>query len=76
MARHPSLLDRSAEQVARAGYDGLMRGRRLIVPGWQNWLVTRLPRLLPRALVLGLVARSQDYRFEAAARAADSPPRT
>ena len=76
MARHPSLLDRSAEQVARAGYDGLMRGRRLIVPGWQNWLVTRLPRLLPRALVLGLVARSQDYRFEAAARAGDNLPRT
>jgi short-subunit dehydrogenase len=62
--RRPSILDRSAETVARAGYDGLMRGRRLIVPGWPNWVVTRLPRLLPRALTLDLMRRSQFYRFE------------
>jgi uncharacterized protein len=62
--RRPSAMDRSAEAVARAGYDGLMRGRCLIVPGWQNRFVTRLPRLLPRALMLDLVRRSQLYRFE------------
>jgi short-subunit dehydrogenase len=60
--RRPGIMDRSADEVARAGYDGLMRGRRLIVPGWQNRLVSRIPRILPRALVLDLVARSQSHR--------------
>jgi hypothetical protein len=39
-----------------------MSGRRLIVPGWQNRFVTRMPRLLPRGLMLDLVARSQARR--------------
>lgn len=52
----------SAEQAARAGYDGLMRGRRLVVPGWPNKLVPWLPRLLPRGLVLEIMGRSQDKR--------------
>jgi short-subunit dehydrogenase len=60
--RRPGMMDRSVDEVARAGYDGLMAGRRLIVPGWQNRLVSRLPRILPRALVLDLVARSQSHR--------------
>ena len=29
----PRILFRSAERVAREGYDGLMRGRRVVVPG-------------------------------------------
>jgi short-subunit dehydrogenase len=60
--RRPSMMDRPVEDVARAGYDGLMRGRRVIMPGWQNRLVSRLPRFLPRRLVLDLVARSQAHR--------------
>jgi short-subunit dehydrogenase len=60
--RRPSIMDRPVEEVARAGYDGLMSGRRLIVPGWQNRFVTRMPRLLPRGLMLDLVARSQARR--------------
>jgi short-subunit dehydrogenase len=60
--RRPSMMDRSVEEVALAGYDGLMRGRRLVVPGWQNRFVIRMPRLLPRGLLLDLVARSQAYR--------------
>ena len=62
--RRASIMDRSADAVARAGYDGLMRGCRVIVPGWQNRFVTRMPRLLPRGLMLDLVRRSQFYRFE------------
>jgi hypothetical protein len=62
IARRRSQMDRPAEEVARAGYDGLMAGRRLIVPGWQNRFVTRMPRLLPRALMLDLVSRSQSHR--------------
>jgi short-subunit dehydrogenase len=62
IARRPSILDRSVEEVARAGYRGLMQGHCLVVPGGLNRLVTRLPGLLPRALVRGLVARSQALR--------------
>jgi uncharacterized protein len=50
----PSILARSPERVAREGYEGLMRGKRLVVPGSGNKLVAFLPRLLPRALVLKL----------------------
>ena len=49
----------SAEQVAVIGYDALMRGRRVVVPGIANKLVTLLPCLLPRAFFLRAVARSQ-----------------
>jgi hypothetical protein len=41
-----------AERVAEAGYRGLMRGRRLVVPGLANKLVAALvPRLVPRPLL-------------------------
>jgi uncharacterized protein len=49
----------SADKVAREGYDALMAGRRLVVPGLANKLATFLPRLMPRRLVLGLVYKRQ-----------------
>jgi short-subunit dehydrogenase len=52
-ARRPSrLLDRTADQVAQAGYDGFMAGKRLIIPGVGNKIVSLMPRLLPRGMVL------------------------
>jgi short-subunit dehydrogenase len=43
----------SAERVAEAGYRGLMRGQRVVVPGWANKLLaTLLPRLVPRSILL------------------------
>jgi short-subunit dehydrogenase len=60
--RHPSILDRPVEEVAQAGYDALIHGRRVVVPGWQNRLVTQMIRLAPRGLVLDLAARAQAYR--------------
>jgi len=53
-------LARTPEQVAREGFDGLMRGRRVVVPGFANRIVTLLPRLLSRGAVLRLMGR----RFE------------
>jgi len=63
----PRLLTVTPEKVARAGYNGLMRGRRLVVPGLGNKLVTFMPRLLPRALMLRLVLASQAGRAKAPA---------
>ena len=45
-------LGRSAVQVAQAGYDGFMAGKRLVIPGVGNKIVSFLPRLVPRGLVL------------------------
>jgi len=48
----PLLLGRTADQVAQAGYDGFMAGKRLVIPGVGNKIVSLLPKLLPRGLVL------------------------
>jgi short-subunit dehydrogenase len=58
----PRFLTRSAEQVARDGYRGLMQGRRVVVPGALNWAVTTIIRFAPRTLVLELIARQQRGR--------------
>ena len=42
---------RTADRVAQEGYDGFMRGRLVVVPGFHNWLATELPRVLPRSMV-------------------------
>jgi short-subunit dehydrogenase len=44
-------LVRTADRVARDGYDGFVQGRLVVVPGFHNWLATELPRVLPRALM-------------------------
>src|SRR5262245_8974821 len=43
----PSLLGRSPERVARDAYQGLKEGRRVVVPGTANKLVTALVRFVP-----------------------------
>jgi short-subunit dehydrogenase len=53
------VLNISAEEIAAAGYGALMQGRRVLVPGLANKLVTLLPRILPRGFFLRAVARSQ-----------------
>ncbi len=55
----PRILARTAERVAREGYEGFMAGKRVVVPGSNNRVFAWLPRLLPRALVLGLMGRRQ-----------------
>jgi short-subunit dehydrogenase len=58
----PPLLGRTAEQVAQAGYDGFMAGKRIVIPGFANKLVSMLPRFLPRGLVLKTIASYQRGR--------------
>jgi len=56
----------SAERVARAGYRGLMRGQRVVVPGMANKLLAALvPRWVPRPILLArLDARQRGRRSE------------
>jgi len=46
---------RSPERVAQEGYDGLMRGRRVVLPGSTNKAAALLARLMPRRLVSWMV---------------------
>jgi short-subunit dehydrogenase len=54
----------SAEKVADAGYCGLLRGRRVVVPGLANKAITFLPRILPRQMLLAMVDRRQRSRTD------------
>lgn len=51
-----------ARTVAEAGYHGLMRGRRLIIPGWRNKLIGQSTRLTPRWLLAKIARRLQERR--------------
>jgi short-subunit dehydrogenase len=58
----PMLLNRTADQVAQAGYDGFMAGKRLVIPGFGNKIVSALPRFLPRGAVLKFIESYQRDR--------------
>jgi len=58
----PDFLVVSAERVAKAGYRGLMRGERTIIPGLPNKLIVLLIQLIPRRLLLAVVAARQIRR--------------
>jgi short-subunit dehydrogenase len=61
--KKPSFLfGKTAEQVAKAGYEGFMAGRRLVVPGFGNKLATLMPRFLPRSAMLSTIQRYQRGR--------------
>ncbi len=46
-----------AGKVAKAGFEGLMRGKRVVIPGLTNKLVAFSPRISPRGLLLAISAR-------------------
>jgi uncharacterized protein len=52
----------SAEAVAEVGYRGLMRGRRIVIPGLLNKMVTSSVRFLPRRIVAAVVGSMQGRR--------------
>lgn len=47
----------SAEKVAKAGFDGMMRGKPVVVPGFFNNLIAISAKFSPRQLVLALSAK-------------------
>jgi uncharacterized protein len=58
----PSVLTKSADEVAEVGYRGLMEGRRVIVPGFLNKVITVLIRVFPRGLILRIAEARQARR--------------
>jgi uncharacterized protein len=63
--RAPRLLTQSPERVAELGYRGLMRGRRVVVPGLANKFVTSVVSMAPRRLLLAMVQQRQRGRRSA-----------
>jgi short-subunit dehydrogenase len=49
----------SSVDVAEAGYRGLMAGRRIVVPGFANKLITAAAPFVPKSILLPLIARIQ-----------------
>jgi uncharacterized protein len=49
----------SASDVAKAAVNALERGQRVVIPGFMNQLQALMPRLLPRAVIPGIVKNAQ-----------------
>ncbi len=43
-----------AKAVARVGYQGLLKGSTIVIPGFRNWLVAESVRISPRKLVTAI----------------------
>jgi len=56
------LFTQTPERVAQEGYCGLVAGRRLVIPGFANKLVTFLLRITPRRMALAGVEARLRYR--------------
>lgn len=48
------------ETVSNIGYRGMMKGQSLVIPGFQNRMLTCLVRFLPRKIVPSIVRRVQE----------------
>jgi short-subunit dehydrogenase len=60
--RYPRALVRSAERVAEEGYLALQEGRRVVVPGFPNRLITALAPMLPRGWLLEMIGARNGKR--------------
>jgi short-subunit dehydrogenase len=48
------------DAVARAGYDAMKRGKRVVIPGVFNWIMAESVRISPRRLVTTIVRKMQE----------------
>jgi short-subunit dehydrogenase len=55
--RSQQILTLPADRVAQIGYDGFMRGKRVVVAGLANKIAVAFLRLTPHALVLPMIER-------------------
>lgn len=60
-----SNMSMDAVPVARIGYKGLMRGKRLIIPGMKNKVFVQAVRFLPRKMITAIIRKVQDARAQA-----------
>jgi short-subunit dehydrogenase len=49
-------------EVARAGYEGMKHGQRLVIPGWKNRLAVESLRVSPRSVVTKMVSRMHEKK--------------
>lgn len=61
----PDIISKSPEYVARLGYEGLMAGRRTIIPGLLNRVIIQLVRFMPRRMLLSALDKRQARRRSA-----------
>ena len=52
----------TAETVAQMGYDGLMRGKTIVIPGFMNKMMSKCVRFIPRKLVTKIVRSMQEEK--------------
>jgi len=62
--RGPLVMD--ARRVAQAGYEGMRKGRRVVIPGALNRALVQALRISPRRLVTAMARRIQETRGEGA----------
>ncbi len=55
-------LNMSAEEVAWIGFEGMKRGKAVVVPGFKNRLIIQLLRVSPRGFVRNAVRKMQEAR--------------
>jgi short-subunit dehydrogenase len=60
MMNSPLMVD--VRDVARIGYEGLKRGKRIVIPGWKNRIGVELLRLSPRKMVTKVVRKLQEKK--------------
>ena len=51
-----------ASDVARAGYEGMMRGKRVVIPGIGNLALVEVQRITPRRVVTAIARAIQESR--------------
>ena len=49
-----------AETVAQMGYDALMKGKIIIIPGFMNKMMAKCVRFIPRKIVTKIVRSMQE----------------
>jgi short-subunit dehydrogenase len=60
MVNSPLMVD--VQEVARVGYEAMMRGKRVVIPGWKNRMGMQLLRISPRSAVTKIVRRLQEKK--------------
>ena len=60
MMKSPLVVD--VREVARAGYEGMQQGKRLVIPGWKNALLVQGLRASPRNMATKIVSRMHEKK--------------